>query len=467
MDINSAKEGKGHGTSGRESAAERRMDRIQKHYDRILGGYERASEARESFLERNDQRLAKVRAYSDAALTRRREKTDGRIRERRGRIDEKYVGSDAGRRERFAKAAERTDRFLEDRREKQDERIRNHREKISRAREEQDRKYRQSVSEARIRQQNRRRKDEKDLQEGKLPRSLKTAIAGAVAAAVLIIAAGVLLPGGFLRKKSSAEDSRSGVELIPMADIEEWNSREQEKEKKYAAIDIPEEQILWDVLMKHFGGNKTAVLGVMCNIMEESRIRAACLEDYNNSMWDIDDLSYTEEINQRNVGRKDFTESRYNGQTNGYYNKYEQWVNRDGGYGYAQVTSFDKKDELYLFADQWFGPGGEGEEYLFNIADPQMQANFLIHILESDEYSSMDYMIRNAENVVDACYYWLKTYEVPYDPYCDNYYTLSFRRADSAGEIERICTQRDTDGSGAGSTATEGSAAGSAVQDKP
>ena len=51
----------------------------------------------------------------------------------------------------------------------------------------------------------------------------------------------------------------------------------------------------------------------------------------------------------------------------------------------------------------------------------------------------MDYMIRNAQNVVDACYYWLKMYEIPYDPYNDNYFTLAFDRAAVADSIQAAC----------------------------
>ena len=131
--------------------------------------------------------------------------------------------------------------------------------------------------------------------------------------------------------------------------------------------------------------------------------------------------------------------------TNGYYNKYDEWVNTDGGYGYAQYTSYDKKEKLYQYAEVWFGPGGPGEDYKFNIADPEMQAHYLVYILESDEYEKMNTKIMNASNVVDACYAWLKMYEIPYDPYNDNYYTLSFDRAHNADYIKEICTADDED----------------------
>jgi len=40
---------------------------------------------------------------------------------------------------------------------------------------------------------------------------------------------------------------------------------------------------------------------------------------------------------------------------------------------------------------------------------------------------------------VDACFLWLKYYEIPYDPYNDNYFTLAFDRAEPADEIHAQC----------------------------
>ena len=72
----------------------------------------------------------------------------------------------------------------------------------------------------------------------------------------------------------------------------------------------------------------------------------------------------------------------------------------------------------------------------------------MISLLESDEFATLDSRIRNAESVVDACYYWLRFYEVPYDPYCDNYYTLAFDRAECAGRIKAECDVEQDESSG-------------------
>ena len=245
---------------------------------------------------------------------------------------------------------------------------------------------------------------------------------------VVILTVEKIMPSSKLKKEGVIDDTPIEEEIIIA------------EEKEYATLkDTTEEQLLWDLLMDHFDGNKTAVLGVMCNLNSESELHSKNLEDYNNQLWNIDDENYTEKVNRKTIDKTDFTQSRIDNISNGYYNKYNEWVNKDGGYGYAQYTSFEKKMELYQFAETWFGPGGEGEEYKFNIGDPEMQAHFIIYLLESPEYQNMDYMIRHSQNVVDACYYWLKTYEVPYDPYNDGYYTLSFDRAAAADTIKATC----------------------------
>ena len=224
-------------------------------------------------------------------------------------------------------------------------------------------------------------------------------------------------------------------------------TREEEipAEKQYNTLNgITEEQLLWDLLMEHFDGNEIATLGVMCNLKSESRFAAGNLEDYNNQIWEIEDHEYTEKINRHTIDKQDFLEARLLDTTNGFYNKYGEWVNIDGGYGYGQYTSYAKKEGLYHFAEVWFGPGGPGEEYKFNIADPEMQAHYVLSILESDEFKSMDKQIRSSKKVVDACYLWLKMYEIPQDPYCDNYFTLSFERASSADAIREACLNRES-----------------------
>ena len=327
--------------------------------------------------------------------------------------------------------------------------------KISRRRKEADRRFLKAIEEAKIRERNRAKRMERSLRGGRIPRRWRIACRVILAALVLFFITEAVIPGSFLKRETASAAKRQ-VELIPADQLMQQREAEQETEEtavEEAGDTRPEQQIIWDVLMEYYGGNKTAVLGIMCNLNAESKLKAATLEDYNNQLWGIDDDTYTNQLNERLIDRKDFLEARHGGVTNGYFNKDQKWVNLDGGYGYAQFTAYDKKEELYRFADQWFSPGGRGEGKRFDISDPEMQANYLIRILESNQYNSMNYMIRHSEKVVDACYYWLKYYEVPYDPYHDDYFTLAFDRAESADRIERECTGGESGSPDPGGTA--------------
>ncbi|MCR4716925.1 MAG: hypothetical protein K5656_07065 [Lachnospiraceae bacterium] len=246
---------------------------------------------------------------------------------------------------------------------------------------------------------------------------------------ILIAATLELVLEGTLLKKSGLIENTPLEKIVEALPSKEYKTYDKETEN----------QILFKKLMKHFDNNTTAVLGVMCNLNSESKFKANNLEDYNNEMWGIDDDDYTEKVNTKIIDKKDFLESRHAEYSNGYYNEYGQWVNVDGGYGYGQYTAYGKKEGLYQFAERWFGPDGEGEKYKFNIADPEMQASYVVHLLNSDEYKSMDSRIRSAASVVDACYIWLKEYEIPFDPYNDGYYTLAFDRAYAADDILASC----------------------------
>jgi hypothetical protein len=298
------------------------------------------------------------------------------------------------------------------------------------------------------RRANLKRRLKADKQNRIKKRMIKIAILSGIVLVVMFMLFEFLLPGSYLKKKKVIDDTpledvlETALEDISKTDKDgDGIPDDLEVGKPYAKLEgTTEEKLLWDLLMDYFDGNKAAVLGVMCNLHAESNLTAANLEDYNNRLWDITDDIYTEEVNRRTIDKKDFLESRTVDSTNGYYNENDEWVNRDGGYGYAQFTAYDKKESLYQFAEQWFGPGGKGENYRFNIGDPEMQANYVIYLLQMDEYHEMEDLIRHADVTVDACYYWLKMYEEPYDPYCDNYYTLAFDRAAVADQIEARCT---------------------------
>ncbi len=416
---------------------ESRIGKTNAYHQKRIERLRESEERRSGYVQKNDEYVSRIREWNDGMLDRHREKVDERIARRRQKIEDRYIREDADKKLKFVAVTRKTDEWIEDARERQDERIDRRRERVRGMRERHEEEVRQAYEDERIRETNRMKRETSELEKGRIPK--RWIFSGLSFLAVLLIFLSVefILPGSFLKRKEIIDDSRSGAELIPVSEL---TGQEKPVEKGYdRLVNITQEQYIWNTLLEYFGGNKTATLGVMCNLKVESHFSASCLEDYNNEFWGVNDETYTDKVNRRTIDRKDFLESRYNGITNGYLNGERMWVNRDGGYGFAQYTAYDKKEDLYKYADAWFSPGGRGENYLFNIADPKMQTNYLIRILESDEYRGMTNMIRKAESVVDACYYWLKVYEIPYDPYCDNYYTLAFERAEAAEEIRRNC----------------------------
>lgn len=412
-----------------KSSHDRMIERVRKEVARKSESYEKMLANRERFLDSNDKRVTEVRKRYDENLKKKRERTDERLEQNRKRIkDDKSLSPE--KRKRLEEKQKRTKESVAAHRKKKDAAIKRHRDYVSAKRQARDEKIKKYVEEEKIKRNNRLKRLEDDIKNRIPKRRLRVIIIFTVILFVLILLFEIIIPGSKLKKAGVIDDTP----------IEEQLDMPDEETKEYAKLEgISENQLLWNLLMEHFDGNKTAVLGVMCNLNSESRLKAVNLEDYNNQLWGIDDENYTERVNRKTIDKTDFTQSRADNVSNGYYNQYDQWVNKDGGYGYAQYTSFEKKQALYQFAETWFGPGGEGENYKFNIGDPTMQAHFIIYLLESPEYENMDYMIDNAQNVVDACYYWLKMYEIPYDPYNDDYFTLAFDRAAAADAIQTEC----------------------------
>ncbi len=396
-------------------------------------------EKRQGYIDRRSERIASARSKRTKFREELRAKQDQRIAGRRERIKSKYIKGDAEKTKRFLERTERFDKFLAHRRARIDDRVEQERQYIDRKLETREEFVHSLYQENRIRDRNRLKRIEADKTNANLKKFIRRSAIGLVVLVFLVALIEICIPGSFLKSRGVIDDTPID-EAITIV-MEEKDIPE---EKQYHTLDgITEEQLLWDLLMEHFDGNETATLGVMCNLKSESRFEAGNLEDYNNQIWEIEDLDYTEKINRHTIDKQDFLESRHLNSTNGFYNKYGEWVNTDGGYGYGQYTSYAKKEGLYHYAEVWFGPGGPGEEYKFNIADPEMQAHYVVSILESDEFKSLDKQIRNSKNVVDACYLWLKMYEIPQDPYCDNYFTLSFDRASSADAIREACINRE------------------------
>lgn len=416
--------------SSLEARHKKNVEMAQKHYDIIAADIERIHKRRDEFLKKNDERLAKLRERTNENVIKERAKQDKRIQSNRTKINESYVKGDAAKQKKFDAATKRTDDYMQKRRKKIDSKIDKHRQGVDQRRKERDKKAQELYEEALERQANRLKRIKSDKDGSILKKQIIVAIILLVIIIVSFISAEVVIPGSYLKEKEVIDDTpyEEKVSIIPSKEYKTFE-------------DISEDQMLFNLLMEHFDENEVAVLGVMCNLKAESRFQASNLEDYNNTLWEIEDDDYTEKVNRKTIDKKDFLQSRVRNSTNGFYNDNNQWVNTDGGYGYGQYTAYDKKDDLYQFAEQWFGPGGPGENYKFNIADQEMQAHFVISLLESEEYSSLDSRIRNCKEVVDACNLWLKEYEIPYDPYGDDYFTLSFDRAAAADEIKAECEE--------------------------
>ena len=414
-----------------------------KQLDRL----EARTKRHEQFLERNDMRLKSLRELDEAVLQKSRDKQNQRLKERRERIEKNIIKGDESKKAKFDEMTSRTDKVVSKSRQRQDARRKKHRQRVDRRQKGYRAKSFKYFNDRRIILENRYKRTKTELGKKISRRNKITFGIGLVGLVLIFLLMQLLIPTSAFRRYLATEDETATETDAVVVETVEVIEETLKPEVDYSSGPT-EQQRLWALLLEHFDGNETAVLGVMCNLWSESKFEAVNLEGYNNQIWSVDDVTYTTDINQGAISRKDFLEARTYNMTNGYYNDYSEWVNVDGGYGYAQYTAYTKKEKLYQFAEQWFGPGGEGENYRFDIGDPDMQAHYVISLLESDEFATLDSRIRNAESVVDACYYWLRFYEVPYDPYCDNYYTLAFDRAECAGRIKAECDVEQDESSG-------------------
>ncbi len=456
---NSGKTGERKPASGKMEERKTASGKVEERIQRKINGIDRLVSTQEKFLEKNQAILTSLRARDEAVLRKNREQhnrsgqaDESDDRRKNGNAAEKSLAQASfgskgrsGAKANFggAKAGERVgQKGPGNNRSIAAEAARTRHQRREVHRQNVDERYRRRaevrrewMAEAREKEENRLKR----VQNGEAffgGRRLVPALIVICAIVIIFLIVERIIPGSHMKKKKAISDTsvEEASELLP------------EKEYDRLPDGVSETQYLWNTLMKHFNNNETAVLGIMCNLHEESRFKAGNLEDYNNEIWSIDDDTYTEGVNRRTIGKKDFLEARNNNETSGYYNSYDQWVNLDGGYGYCQFTAYDQKEALYQFAEQWFGPGGKGENKRFNIADVKMQTDFLIYLLESDSYKSLDSRLREATTVADSCYLWLSEYEIPYDPYCDGYYTLAFERAESADEILAECKGKTDEG---------------------
>ena len=403
--------------------------RARKRYVQSVQRNIKRQQRREELLKVNDRMVRKAHDSFDERVEKRRSRIDEKLSENRKAIRERYVRGDESKEERLNKSIARTDAYIARRRAGRDKRYERHRTFIGRERVKYQNRWQRVYYAIKRKAFERLNLIETGRRGILLLRQFRALVIAGLVLVTLTATIFTIIRISIARKKHR-QDEKLFSEVFSMVPYLEYGE------------DISEEELLWKVLYRHFDGNDTAVVGVMCNLRAESEFRANNLENLNNKRWNVEDEDYTDQVNKGLVTREDFLLSRYKGETQGYVNKYLEWANVDGGYGYAQCTSYEKKEQLFSFAEAWFDEGGPGEYRHFNIADPEMQANFIVFLLESPEYKDVDQMLRFSLTDAEACHVWLSRYEIPFDPYKDGYKTLSMERASCADEIRERCAEK-------------------------
>lgn len=146
------------------------------------------------------------------------------------------------------------------------------------------------------------------------------------------------------------------------------------------AIKITEEMIdIWSILA-HNIGSVDGVAGLMGNLYAESACRADNLQNSYAKRLGMTDAEYTKAVDDR---------------------RYTDFATDHAGYGLAQWTAKARKQNLYGFA-ACCGT---------SIGDPVMQSVFMV--LELQNYSIVNSILKTADSVYDAAYAVLRMYEKP------------------------------------------------------
>lgn len=211
------------------------------------------------------------------------------------------------------------------------------------------------------------------------------------------------------------------------------------------------EVYLYHTLMDYYEDNETAVLGIMCNIdVESDGFQSNILEYINQTKWGITKETYTEAVNNGTLTKEEFCKDSWMGNTRGHVTS-RGWYNPDGGYGFCQYTSYDKKASLYEYAKAWYDSNEENEypEYefpavretmknsSFDIGNYVMQSHYIVYLLKND-YSWISDKIKTAPDIETAAWYWLKYYEVPAHD-TNDYHDEASERVKRADRISSEC----------------------------
>lgn len=277
-------------------------------------------------------------------------------------------------------------------------------------------------------------KETKGLKEivKKIVAAVLSLVGGAIASPILIaILVCILLTSFTISIISSIEEMKSVTTVSP-------NSANYEERLLYSRLN----DYFWD--SESGTENTAAVVGILCNISEESGFRANNLQNSYEITLGMSDDAYTDAVN------------------NGTYSK-DSFISDSAGYGYCQYTAKDKKQSLYEYADNWFNnEDGIGYGQTFDIASPEMQSYYVVYLLD-ELYPSIAAKLKELSTkydqsteegwedaVYEATYIWLTEYERPDPKYtllngspCSNYYEVATVRSSNAATIYNACTSTD------------------------
>jgi hypothetical protein len=290
-----------------------------KQLDRL----EARTKRHEQFLERNDMRLKSLRELDEAVLQKSRDKQNQRLKERRERIEKNIIKGDESKKAKFDEMTSRTDKVVSKSRQRQDARRKKHRQRVDRRQKGYRAKSFKYFNDRRIILENRYKRTKTELGKKISRRNKITFGIGLVGLVLIFLLMQLLIPTSAFRRYLATEDETATETDAVVVETVEVIEETLKPEVDYSSGPT-EQQRLWALLLEHFDGNETAVLGVMCNLWCESKFEAVNLEDYNNQIWSVDDVTYTTDINQGAISRKDFLEARTYNMTNGYYNDYSE-----------------------------------------------------------------------------------------------------------------------------------------------
>ncbi|MBR2284099.1 MAG: hypothetical protein IJ874_06735 [Ruminococcus sp.] len=184
---------------------------------------------------------------------------------------------------------------------------------------------------------------------------------------------------------SSAQSSVAGALALRPTNIVEQTYTAQLQEYGYDADPI-DAKIIWDFFIEK-GYTPQGTAGLIGNLAAESNLRSTNLEDSKEWQLGIDDLTYTEWVDQ---------------------GIYTNFAGDSGGYGIAQWTSWSRKQRLLEYVSSRIRNG-----FKTSIGNANAQLEFLYWELQ--QYSYVDSVLRRTNSLKDATDCVLTKFESPAD----------------------------------------------------